>query len=160
MYKTLYRHGNLSTTIFENPTSTDFQEIVKTAKDEKRILDDLRFIADAKNQKVYVADSWYVTHLILNKVLSLPSDSRFRENPWLLQGVAIYKNGGAHMVAWDKFDFYARESGGLSNPALNKWAKETLYTYKWGWADRYIKGISSTLDFYKKEYERYEKRHF
>jgi hypothetical protein len=157
-YNMLYNPGSGQTTtvIFENPTSSDFQDMVKTSKDGGRTLFELRFIADNKDSKVYVADSWYVLHDQMKFALGFPPDSSFEKTPWLFDGVATYSGGKARMTTWDKFDVFITDRK-HSSPELNEWIEETLYAYKWGWVDKYIGGFSSVLDSYKEKYKKFIK---
>ena len=159
-YKLLYNPGSGQTTtvIFENPTSSDFLDMAKNAKEGGRTLHELRFIANNKDSKVYIADSWYVLHEQMKYALGLPPDSSFEKTPWLFDGVAIYSGGRARMTTWDKYDVFITDRG-HNSPNMNDWIEETLYSYRWKWVDQYVSGFSSVLESYKEKFKKFIKSH-
>ena len=116
--------------IYENPTSSDFLEMTKKARDEKRPFAGIRFVTDNRVKKVYVADSYGVTHEDIRKIMKLPANLV----PYCLDGIATISGGRAIMSSFYK-DF-----SGSGMAVLN---------LDWSWVDPYIKGCSSVIKSYK-----------
>lgn len=75
--------------VFENPTMTDYLDLDKSARKQKRVLGRIRFIADAKNKKLYIADAYSCVHRDMLKILNLPSDFLSEVHPYVTYGEAI-----------------------------------------------------------------------
>ena len=106
--------------IYQDPTSSDYQELEKSAKRQKRVLEKIRFIADAKNQKIYVADSYTCVHRDMLKILKLPLDFLTETHPYVKYGEAVLINGKLKGHFW------------LSSSNI------TSLDFNWTWLSRYI----------------------
>lgn len=74
--------------VFENPTMTDYLDLDKSARKQKRVLGRIRFIADAKNRKLYIADAYSCVHRDMLKILNLPSGFLSEAHPYVKYGEA------------------------------------------------------------------------
>jgi hypothetical protein len=140
--------------IYENPTSSDITLMIKNAREENRTIEEVRFIADARSpQKVYVVESYDLTHLDLYNTLNLgvsgsgyySSSSKY---PYFLNGVARISSGKLVMFSWDDFTLQI----GSKVPNVLDWF-EKVFSYNWSFTDRYINGCSKYINDKKKQFE-------
>jgi hypothetical protein len=120
-------------TVYENPTSSDYINM----RDETRKvyphenppykITDVRFIADAKDQKFYVVDATLAEHSTLRRLTKIPTTGYI---PYLLEGIASLSNG--KLNARTVFP-YTRD-------------KTKFFSYNWSFVDKYINGFSAVLD--------------
>ena len=113
--------------IFINPTSSDFLDMIKTAKEGQRSFNGIRFVADNKSKKVYAADASITTHYDIEKAMGLPEGVC---NGTQVEGLATISGGQAKIE-----DFY---NGGPTT--LKKFR-----SIDWTWVDKYIKGCSAYI---------------
>ena len=112
---------NARVPVYENPGSSDYLELHKDAKKDKRTLGYMRFVANSKDQKVYIWDDYLATHADVIKTLGISS-----KNPWVLTGYIEIKGG---------------------SPEASEWWKDAIGDYSdydWAWMSRYFK-LSSEL---------------
>jgi hypothetical protein len=135
-------YGSL-VTVYVNPTSSDIVKMVKHAKEYNRDIFEVRFIADFKNKKVYIADSYDIIHDDMYTILG------FRRNsPAMLDGLAKLSGGGSLVMhSWDKF-----LRSYISRPEDLAWFKEA-FNYNWTFVDRYVRGCSSFIANVKKQFD-------
>lgn len=111
-------------TVYENPTSSDIAEIIKDAKRSKRNVEYIRFLADAKDQKVYIADDYLVTHNEMCAMVGIPNEA-----PWVRTGGAARpENNKLRLMKW----------------SMKSFSPESL-KYKWDFVSKYIQGWSEAL---------------
>jgi hypothetical protein len=125
-------------TFYKNPSFSDFKQLVKEAKEHEdgpKKLDEMKFVANAKDKNVYVADGYWVTHIDILSNLSLPS----HDAPWLFYGYARWSGGVA------KFDtsliHYATDEF-----RTNKKLLSAFLSYDWSFVDNYISGTTSAIN--------------
>jgi hypothetical protein len=142
--------GEHKVDIYENPTSSDITSIFKTAREENRKVGEIRFIADAKSKKVYIADSYYIIHYHMYNTLNLMGDfGTYLNYPNLFDGIAVLYNGKITMNGWDRFSLQIPR---INIPETRNWF-DKLFSYDWSFADRYINGCSKFIDYKKKQFE-------
>lgn len=108
------------TEIYENPTITDFQDLEKSAKKQKRLLGNIRFIADAKNHKFYVADAYSCVHRDMLKILNLPLNFLTEAHPYVKYGEAVLRGNKLYGKSWLSSSF------------------RTSQDFDWNWIDKYL----------------------
>jgi hypothetical protein len=110
--------------IFENPTSSDFVSLAKAVKEETgRKLLAIRFVADARYQKVYIADAYNSIHQDIRDILKLPP----ADKPGLINGIATVSGNRAIMSE------------------LSSICPKEAVSSKWTWVNKYISGCSSMI---------------
>lgn len=141
---------NLQVDIYENPTSSDITSMIKTAREEVRKFDRVRFIADNNSKKVYVADSYNIIHDHMYTALGMTPNSFFNLSyPNLLDGTATLSSGSFVMTNWDRFGMQINKIDLLDT---RLWF-EKVFSYNWSWVDRYIKGCSKFVEQKKIKFE-------
>ena len=127
--------------VYVNPTSSDFAKMNKDArnsvdllgKPSPRDLKEIRFIADPKSQKVYVADAEWANHPDISRIVGIPRDSYGYCKFPNVQGSAVVRGGKAQIVkdsCWRPLELRNIKS-------FNK--------FNWSFADRYIPGFSNEI---------------
>jgi hypothetical protein len=118
--------GNL-VIVYENPTSSDFQDMKIQAKKRSQgsNIKTVRFIADAKNQKFYVADAYVSTHTDMCSVLGLSSN-------YLKDPNVVFGEAGLNGKMLDLF-FYRTQIPGSSGYKKSE-------KYNWLFIKDYIQG--------------------
>ena len=100
---------------------------------------EIRFLADAKKQKVFIWDSGLCYH---SKVrLSLGYTDDFQKTPYLMNGVASVKGSSTIMSRIDNFtSIYnaAAYSGSKSEQKRAYTYLEKLLGQSWSWLNKYI----------------------
>ena len=140
-YKDGKIYGSL-VTVYVNPTSSDISKMIIHAKEHNRDIFEVRFIADAKNKKVYAADSYDIIHDDMYTVLGFERNSSF-----MLDGIAKLNGNTLVMHSWDKF-----LRSYISSPKYIIWFKDA-FNYNWSFADKYVKGCSNYVANDKKRFE-------
>ena len=133
IYEKYFRTGlvrNSQIDIYENPTSSDFIKLEKTAREYNRKLVQVRFIANADTKRVYVADASICIHQDLEDTVKLPSNSL----PYILGGLAFVTGGRARAE--------------LAMMTLRRGPKD-YNTYDWTWCDSYVSNFSDEIKKYK-----------
>ena len=113
--------------IFVNPTSSDFTEMNKRAKEENRKLDGFRFVPDLRTKKVYIADIYGITHNDIRKTERLP----MQPVPYCFDGIASWSGGRAVMTGYYPDSSNDKAIGGQIEKA------------DWSWVDPYVKNCSA-----------------
>lgn len=136
-------------TIFENPDKSEFKELEQAAR--KSGGDNiLRFIADGKNQKMYVWDAYNARHADVRQVLRLPPD--FENSPGVLDGYLDVSTIPVKMFAWEDIQYYIIMYKNKKSKKLNSYFSN-LFTYNWSWLDRYA-DCSKFISNQQKEFEK------
>jgi len=109
--------------IYENPTSSDIVKMIKTAREtpDMHLLTDVRFVIDAKNKSIYVADAQTCIHADLLSTLKI------RLSPWIFEGIAEVENGKLVVTDEDSIE----DSLYLSRIA-------TATEFEWSWISSFI----------------------
>ena len=112
---------NINPIIIENPTKEDYKKLEDLARQEtpSRILDKIRFMANAHTKKVYVADAYNSMHRLMSNKLCFSFNKR-ESCPWIYFGSASLNNSVATNIP---HKFYSLSS------QLN---------YNWSFVDNYI----------------------
>lgn len=139
-YVTLGHMFGDSVPIYSNPTSNDFLSLVKDAKSFNRRVVDVRFIADAKKQSVYIADSFLIGHAQMRQALSYP-EGMFSV-PWIVQGESTYRNNKLYVHSMNINSDYNKTiiSSNLQDFYLRQ------IDYNWTFVDKYIIGFSNEYE--------------
>ena len=125
--------------IFENPSSSDFISIEKSAREDNRKFESLRFIVDSKNKKVYVWDGYLALHDEARQSLGLPK--RYDKTPWLVNGMTSVRDGKiVPPKIWD-----CQFPGSSFNQAEMKWFYGDMLKCEWAWADKYISNFTNIV---------------
>ena len=119
--------------IYVNPTSSDFTEMNKRAKEENRSLEGFRFVPDLRTKKVYIADIYGITHNDIRKTECLPMQSV----PYCFDGIAKWSGGRAVMTGYYPDSSENKAIGGQIEKA------------DWSWVDPYVKGCSAYFTPFK-----------
>lgn len=149
-YKTLCKERGLSSPIYINPDKSDFLDLIKTAASENRKLETIRFVADARNEKVCIADAHNLIHDDMRKALRLINEFNYRKAPFQLDGLAKVQGGIAIATAWDKYDVEIAHNP--RNSSVHDWIQSTFQESNWKFVDQYIKGTSSMMLSYSEKY--------
>ena len=141
------------TIIYDNPTASDLKDLNLTMNtgNSRRVV---RFIANAKDKKVYVWDAWNAHHTQMRPVLGFNSNSL--SDYRLMDGYAILTSSNKLTIDdWSDFDTEWMTTN-RSNP---KWSNDIVPFLKsflsgsWSWLDRYVAGSSSFLNSCKQKFE-------
>ena len=111
--------------LYINPGSSDYLDMMKTAREDSRKFQGIRFVASNSLKKVFVADGLISTHYDIERVAGIPSGTR---NGTQIEGLADIVGGRAKMK-----DFY--DSGHL----------DKFQAIDWKWVDKYISGCSAYI---------------
>lgn len=125
-YKTGRKISDEFVTVYENPTSSDVAEIIRTASRDKRRIADIRFVADAKSQKVYIADGYLITHNEICAMIGIP----YFDTPWVRTG-GLARLDGTNLR--------------LFKASMSNFSSES-FKYDWSFVGKYIQGWSEALD--------------
>lgn len=140
--------------IFVNPTSSDIGKLNKSFKESGNRLNEVRFIADAKSQKVYVFDSNLAIHDQVLPSLGL----KYKDSNIILGDGKLF-NG--------KIMFLDENLVGHSVESVLKYGKrpqvvkeevvylKQLFKYNWLWLDRYLIGIKNRLVELQNQFEKW-----
>jgi hypothetical protein len=150
--------------IYENPGSTDVKELYPTTKKEKLV----RYIADAKEKKVYVWSALLAMHTTVRKEIGLGDsgpDSRIKY-PSVIEGFGLLSGGRIVSVSMsNEGDMWLLES---NMKKLLEWEKTTslskitvkevlksrdfiislltnMSNHDWSFLDRYVVGDGAKL---------------
>jgi hypothetical protein len=119
-------NGNFMT-VYENPTISDFQDMIVQAKKRSQGSNfrTIRFIADAKISKFYVADAYISTHTDMCTVLGLSSS-------YLKEPNVVFGEAGLSGKMLDLF-FYRTQVPG-------SFGYKKAENYNWSFIRSYIQG--------------------
>lgn len=139
--------GDRELIIYENPDTNELHDLIMLAKKSQKGGSGpyLRFIADTKNKKVYVWDSYEAEHTIGRSTIGLPSIDPIK-TPWLLYGLCEpYSGYKLKLIEWP------------SKPPYSDTKFYTgLFNGDWNWLNRYIdtkeyfEYITKRIEVYKK----------
>jgi hypothetical protein len=103
IYSTGFKVRSTFVSVYENPTKSEIQEIISSTKKsqgESYLLSSLnlpvRFIADGRNQKIYMWDAYFSEHIKVLKLLGLPTS----RTPYVMTGGCEITGSGLK-IAWD-----------------------------------------------------------
>jgi hypothetical protein len=128
-YSNIFKIGSKTVMLYENPSSSDFVEMRKVAKEDNRNLDQVRFIASYQNKKVYVWDAYLATHYSIREKLGLATDSIV---PYIIDGEASVTASNVPKV----YQLYKVD--------------KTKPFGSWAWVDKYVSNCSKEFDRYKR----------
>ena len=136
--------------IYENPGSSDIKKLFKVVRNFEK---EVRFIANAKTQIVYVWGAMLATHSDLLPILNLGSYVDLFKKPWLLLGYGNIENGKivlSHrhdaiegLLCYS--DYKARAKFGGSVGIEKAWLT-SVFEYKWSFLENYISGLGKYMD--------------
>lgn len=139
-----------SVDIFENPTSSDLKELSRQSKDFQRSLLEVRYIADAKKQKVFVFDAELAIHADVRTILDYSTEHY--KTSFLLNGEAKFQNGKLYTLPQrnliSKSFFYFQNYPSQ----VDKLYLEEVLKYDWSWLEKYVIGIDSEIKTIKKTF--------
>ena len=145
------KSGRILFSVYQNPGSSDFLDMIKIRKERGSEFPVIRFVADAKYKNVYVSDAYLATHEDICKVLGFSLDAI--KTPWLYYGVGSLKDGSAKANRGGVLDMTIRSVDFKLRPDLKNWCESTL-SYKWTFVDKYLPGFSSVVELNKIEFEK------
>ena len=146
LYKSSKKTSSGELVVFENPTQKELREVAKWT-----VTDDLdrikvskinpgyiRFLADAKVQKVYVWNAWLGTHDDGRRLLGYGSQDDFMKKPWVMDGMGTVTKSGVTTLDTNDMDLRLKVffRGNRSTKVLPEFLK-----YNWSWVDKYIGGF-------------------
>lgn len=136
--------------VFENPTSSDLKELSKQAKDFQLNLTEVRYIADARKQKVFVFNSELAIHADIRMILGYSTEHY--KTPHLLNGEARFQRG--KLSALSQRDLISKSFWYFSNhpSQVDKFYLEESLNYDWSWLEKYVVGIDSGIKIIKKKF--------
>ena len=138
--------------VYENPTSSDIVKLNKTAREDRRTFDLMRFIADAKTKKVYIADAHLANHEDIEKSVGI--FSRYLETPWLLEDMVKITGGRPKMDSiMSLVDPIQLGDRVIKDKKLINWFNDR-FSYDWSFVDNYIGGVSNAMKFYQEKYQK------
>jgi hypothetical protein len=148
--------GGLPVFIYENPSISDYVDLIKQTKlNTGHIPDSIRFFADAKTKKVFVTDAYAITHDDMRRTLSSYSGLKWSESPWIFDGVAsLSSSGNVKFDVWDKYfalEYVLRDPS--RRAGYSDWLNK-VFSYNWTWIDKFIPGCSKLISFYKDRYQK------
>lgn len=148
-------YGNKPINIFVNPTSSDLIKLTKSISDSPK---EVRFIADAKTQKVYVWDASLAIHNNVRPQLGFSHEILDTSN--IIDGTVGLSNGKLNMIEDNLNDIpilinlLKQKSVSDSKLVSIKNYLIKIFETKWNWVGKYIFGfedyISRQRDNYKK----------
>lgn len=176
-FKSVRGYKNESVSIFVNPDSSDLKELAMSVK-ESRFNNLIRFVADAKNQKVYVADGGLLIHGNITSGMGYPTRVAAEKLSNMCFGYGTLSNGKITFINRDndEFKFASRfrsltvaskfislsKKSNQVTKMIDVYFKDLLqsynwinnfFTYNWSFVDRYLSGFSSYINQEKLKFE-------
>ena len=155
---------NFICSIYVNPGSSDFVKLYKSFKLNHNTDNQIRFIADAKQQKVYVWDAINSTHDIISQKLDINysrSNNYVKTKSHVLYGYGFLRNGrlvfdsDGDDVADLVYNICNYYKGVIKNDEEIKGDVKYLnqiFKYDWGWLDKYINGVTLFMKTQKQKF--------
>ena len=134
-YSDTFKIYNSPVEIFVNPTISELKSL-KCGR--------VRFIADPKSQEVYVWDAMQSAHYMVAGKIQKEEDGG---NFW---GVATIESNSMVMIGSDSVEMSTKGS----SPSFNSIKLERIFSYKWKWLDKYVKGASAYLEDWRNSYKK------
>jgi hypothetical protein len=126
--------------IYVNPGSSDIKDMYKLMTNSSN--KEIRFFADAKAQKVFVADAMLIQHQDIEKAMGYkPIDYGYDVPEYYIEGMGHI--GGGRIILHANED----ETSVL----------DTQGKYNWSFLEKYISGITAYLEKIKKKYAKKRK---
>lgn len=138
--------------VFSNPSQSELKSIVQNSKSSSSSKCMIRFIADARDRKVYIWDAYLAVHDDGRKIIGFPTS--IMQTPYLVNGLAWITNGKMIGPSWVSTETVIKDSGSKSNPKERMKCLtylDQVFSYNWDWLDNYISNSSTYVD--KKELE-------
>ena len=175
-FKNVHGFKNQSVPIYINPDSSDLRELIKSVK-ETDFHNLIRFVADAKTRKVYVADGGLILHA--NLTLAIGFSRLEMENfPYCCLGYGTLSGGKIRFDSKDNEEFklfntfrslrvasdtlrLIKKSNNFNRP-VDKWQRNLIqsynwinsfFTFNWTFLEKYIIGFSSYFNQEKTKFE-------
>lgn len=145
--KVVTANGPRELVIYENPDTSERQDIILLAKKTQKGGSGpmIRIIADARPpQKVYVWDAYNAIHITAKPIIGL-SSARSEQTPWLLYGNCVPKGMKFELISWDEKPSYR-----------NIKFFDNFFSYKWDWLNKYV-DTTEYFDDIKRWVETYRK---
>lgn len=156
--------------LYVNPGSTDKKKMFQAYKISDHFV---RFIADGKQQKVYVWDGTQAIHYHAMRTLGLGDYSRVYEYPNILMGYAHLQNGNIifdaknkepvdHLIKsvqslnsyllWGFSDKETKQRFGNDIKLNYNWISN-FFRYNWSFLDKYISGLGTHINNEKSKFQ-------
>lgn len=162
-YRLSKKVNNQLLTVYENPTQSEMKKAGYLSVDDdgeehplsKQFQGDVRYIADARDKKVYVWGAWDSIHDDVRRLLKFPDQSQTFKTPYLIEGVAKVTVSGVATNDMQQSDYWTRVS---SKNILGQDAKKfklffnTVFSYDWLWLDKHIKNSNRDILQMKQKY--------
>ena len=121
--------GDRELVIYENPTTSELQDIKRLGNKDHGDTPYIRFIADARPpQKIWVWDAYNGEHLTARSLIGLPS-TYSAQTPWLLYGCCDSRGSKMILDDWDNKPSYSYN---------NLKFYDKFFTYNWNFLDKYM----------------------
>lgn len=166
------KYGKLSIDIFTNPNSSDLKELYsRLSKDNPR--KEIRFIANAKDKKVYVWDAALVHHDAVSQQLGFtsggPSRGLINHPSYALDGFGIISGGkilgednnGTISDLKTSLQYNLIDKGKKSK--LDYWSYEEwesrikeVFNWNWSFIDSFVSGYNQYLNKIKSDFIKWE----
>ena len=167
-----------STKIYENPTSSDIQELAQSLK-QSRIPEVIVFAADANKQKVYVANNGLIITGSGPKTVKPLDNDKINHPPNILYGNVSLSGNSLVYKSYitfihieqvtryvDSIEANAIWLKGPNVPNRQKWLGsirimlawlDRFFKYNWSFVDRYVSGVSRFVSEEKTRFEEWKK---
>ena len=170
-YDKLVRDGNKLIDLFVNPTSSDLKEIYSKMSSNNPNKE-VRFIANAKTQKLHVWDAALAVHYAMAYALGLSrGPGSFDEPTYAFDGfgrlsggriIPTFNHGTAKNIVDTEYTRYSGKSK-LPPKVIPDWVTdsdslEEFFRYKWDFIDKYVPGINSFINKERDKFIAWSKR--
>lgn len=143
----LLRERNLE--VFVNPTRSELSTIANTSK---ALYNQIRFIADAKDQKLYVWDAYLEIHYYVRRLIKL--NPTVIQTPSIINGTANVTNGRTSIINWtDDYDelLYNISNNNSKSKESKVFLNKLLNEYRWNWLSNYVSNGTAFINWKKQE---------
>jgi hypothetical protein len=118
--------------VYLNPTKSEFQTLYKQGMSFGD--PDVRFVADAKTQRMYACTAYLARHADIRKLVGLSPYSQ--QTPYAIDGYLHVSGNSVKMYSWEDFQLYLNDMKFKKAKDLNKHFA-TVLSYRWTWLDKY-----------------------
>jgi hypothetical protein len=152
-YLTSFTIRNKRTEVFLNPSRSEVSDFLKETREMF-----VRFIADRRNEAVYVWPGSYVLHEEIFRVLNLQDSiigaGKTRERVYqnLLLGIAERESGKLYFIDSIRIEQFIHHLGNMNEKDLDKF--EDFLFDDWSWLNYYVESEES-LKQYRELYNEY-----
>jgi hypothetical protein len=136
--------GGRNIQVFVNPTPDDYKEL-----NAKKV----RFIADAKNKKIYVWNAYFAIHNAIAYKIGLES----RMDVDLFSGESDYYSNKLYMRDSSRLRNYVKNFRQGNERQIEHQYLLTFFGQDWSWIDKYVDGAVQYMKDNKQKFEKKNK---